>query len=397
MYRALIVIICLIVYGSLYPFTGWTIPHTPLFSFLNHWPPLLERADVIQNVLAYIPLGFFISAALEEKKNNFKIILFTACAGGILSLAMEGTQQFLPTRVSSLSDLTFNLVGTCFGAAAGLFISDTNRQSLNFYDLRQRYFFPGTLADQGILSLCIWILVQTSPWVPTFDISQLRRGASNLYQTAMHPEKIVAPQVVIYFFSFLALYLIWLTVIRPQRGNNFKFIALCSGSLLIKIMIYGRQLSLEACLGLVSMMLFVPALANQKNKYIISMLGIASIGIELTLQELRIGEGMLLRPINWVPFAGQLQSLSGFQSILENFWPGFGLAYFTRLFSRYTDGLINIILGACCLVLFLAILVWNKQFIFGRSADITQIIICLLGWIFGWQNFFKQDQKNFKV
>src|SRR6202163_2320523 len=52
----------LIVYGSLYPFSGWTIRGVKLFAFLS--PELaghLSRADLVTNVLAYMPLGLMLA------------------------------------------------------------------------------------------------------------------------------------------------------------------------------------------------------------------------------------------------------------------------------------------------------------------------------------------------
>ena len=52
----------LIAYGSLYPFSGWTARGVELFAFLvPHWSAHLSRADVVTNVLAYMPLGLLLA------------------------------------------------------------------------------------------------------------------------------------------------------------------------------------------------------------------------------------------------------------------------------------------------------------------------------------------------
>src|SRR5207253_2075048 len=52
----------LIVYGSLYPFSGWTTRGVKLFAFLSpDWSGHLSRADLVTNVLAYMPLGLMLA------------------------------------------------------------------------------------------------------------------------------------------------------------------------------------------------------------------------------------------------------------------------------------------------------------------------------------------------
>lgn len=59
MLRIALLFLVLIAYGSLYPFDTWRTPAAPLFRFLWHWPAVLTRADLVQNVLAYAPFGLF--------------------------------------------------------------------------------------------------------------------------------------------------------------------------------------------------------------------------------------------------------------------------------------------------------------------------------------------------
>ena len=52
----------LIVYASLYPFSGWQTSGLPLFDFLGApWPRDSRPDDLISNILGYIPLGFLIT------------------------------------------------------------------------------------------------------------------------------------------------------------------------------------------------------------------------------------------------------------------------------------------------------------------------------------------------
>jgi len=52
----------MIVYASLEPFSGWMapLPGTPFFLFAP-WPARFTRYDIAINVVAYVPLGFFVA------------------------------------------------------------------------------------------------------------------------------------------------------------------------------------------------------------------------------------------------------------------------------------------------------------------------------------------------
>ena len=56
----------LIAYASFFPLTGWYLPEEPLWRFLQ-WPHpgRISGADVVSNVLAYVPLGFLLIARTQ--------------------------------------------------------------------------------------------------------------------------------------------------------------------------------------------------------------------------------------------------------------------------------------------------------------------------------------------
>ncbi len=67
-------------------------------------------ADVLSNVILFTPLGLGLAAlGLRPRR--------AILAGAALSLCIEFTQQFIPGRDPSLSDLVFNTTGTALGHA----------------------------------------------------------------------------------------------------------------------------------------------------------------------------------------------------------------------------------------------------------------------------------------
>ena len=61
----------LIVYASLYPFTGWRVPGHPPLAFLTApWWRWWTGFDVVSNLLGYLPLGALLFGALVRTGNR---------------------------------------------------------------------------------------------------------------------------------------------------------------------------------------------------------------------------------------------------------------------------------------------------------------------------------------
>ncbi|GEM_PF-3255393 len=90
-----------------------------------------DALDIIQNILLYLPLGYFaaVPAALTvggdgEKETSPGRRLLLACALGIfLSTVLEGCQMWIPGRYCSLADILTNALGAWLGGLAALSIS----------------------------------------------------------------------------------------------------------------------------------------------------------------------------------------------------------------------------------------------------------------------------------
>jgi hypothetical protein len=76
--------------------------------------------DVLLNLLAFMPLGFFAVAAGRKRSRGIatrNVLVGAVLLGGVLSLGIELIQVELPARVSSATDVASNLLGTIAGAA----------------------------------------------------------------------------------------------------------------------------------------------------------------------------------------------------------------------------------------------------------------------------------------
>ncbi len=132
----------LVVYASLYPFSGWRWPPTltGLDLLQLPWPPWRDRFDEGSNLLGYVPLGALLFVAVMRSGGGAVAGVAIAVLGSAgLSFAVEVIQNFLPARVPSLKDCAFNVTGALLGAVFAALL-----QALGWVDrwqaLRERWF-----------------------------------------------------------------------------------------------------------------------------------------------------------------------------------------------------------------------------------------------------------------
>ncbi len=75
------------------------------------------------NIVGFIPLGFALSFYLTSVQGIKRGALLTVLTGLAVSLAIEYSQSFLPTRYSGCTDLFTNTLGTWIGAVSGKWLA----------------------------------------------------------------------------------------------------------------------------------------------------------------------------------------------------------------------------------------------------------------------------------
>lgn len=79
------------------------------------WRTWSYWSDVLLNIMGFVPLGFILTAHLSRQGTSIRSRILALLLGVTLSVVIEVTQYFLPTRNSSMTDLLMNTIGTAVG------------------------------------------------------------------------------------------------------------------------------------------------------------------------------------------------------------------------------------------------------------------------------------------
>lgn len=152
-----------VVYGTLYPWTGWRVPGGGLFTFaFEPWPRWWTVFDVATNVLVYVPLGTLLAIALAQRRTlaaPAAAALAIVLAAGA-SFALESLQSLLPGRVPSRLDVLANVAGAALGTLLAVAVGLRKAHRWQ-WPLHGAPLAPH--AAPGLLLLCAWPIAQ---WYP---------------------------------------------------------------------------------------------------------------------------------------------------------------------------------------------------------------------------------------
>lgn len=373
----------LLVYGSWYPFAWGAAPVAPL-AFLHTMPTYLDKGDVIQNVLVYMPFGLLIVAWCGRRLPFAAGLLLAAVAGTALSLGIETCQQYLPSRVPSLVDVAMNFGGSVIGGLFGALVNRRTMPGATLLRLRDDWFRPGPLVSTGLIVIALWMLSQTTPLVPSLDIAQLRSKLGYLYRSAMAPYWFSWGKLATLWCYQVALGILLCTLLHSGRPFLRLYLILAALVCAWKMLVVGRVLSLEL---LAAVTLALPALAvtRRLRPTASAMAGVALLAAGLAIYELLPGDAAVLQPaFNWVPFEGQMNDLSGLENILEFLWPPMAMACLLRLALPFHRQDAGAVIGTAVLALGMFMLEWLQQSLPGRYGDITQVALACVGWVIPW-------------
>ena len=168
----LAVMIALLFYASLFPNTGWVHTGVSPWAWIRAPMPMYwTRAEIVFNVLVYLPLGALLVWALRPTLRGARGVVVASVVAASLSFGMESLQTFLPGRVASNVDFAANSLGAFVGAILG---AVTGRQLIDLgWHVRwgENLLRPGT--HVALVLAAMWLLLQMPAQAMLFGTGNL--------------------------------------------------------------------------------------------------------------------------------------------------------------------------------------------------------------------------------
>lgn len=178
----------LIAHSSLYPFSEWVPFEGALLDFVAApWPRYYSVADLVLNVLGYVPFGFLLALLVLPYASAGLAATVATFAGTFTSFGMELLQQFIVTRVASNLDLLANGLGAMVGSMIAVSIGGRWLLGGRLYRWRQRVFLRHTLTDLGFVMLALWLFTQLNPDVWLFGNGEVHPLIPASFEVAFAP------------------------------------------------------------------------------------------------------------------------------------------------------------------------------------------------------------------
>lgn len=364
---------CLIVYGTLYPFAQWRVPDDFPWMFHAALRHGISRTDILANVLLYVPLGFL--AAVGRRWRALPWVLVAAL---VLSVCLEYMQGFLPDRVTSWLDVLTNVSGAGIGVAVAalavkLWWGDAGAAWVRELMLRLR---SDRVAWVGIAALIVWGCAQLIPFVPSLSLSNVKDGLKPVWYALQGSEPVSAWRCVVYFAATAALMVSGASALRITRWGGIAALFLLI-TLPLKVLMLGRQLSLEALIGTCSGVAVGLVLWNSSGwrALIVAALLVSVYWVAEALQPGATSAAM--HAFNWIPLRLQLaHPLNGLANLADTVWPPLVLACLCRRLEMRS---LWVLLPSVALLLFA--LECAQLWVPGRYPDITTVLVGTAAWV----------------
>ena len=352
-----------IVHGSLFPFAFRVPPHGigSVATFLGSWNERPGRSDFLANIVFYAPFGFFCTISARRRLGLLGALFVSAIAGALLSATMELTQYYDESRVTSATDFYANTMGTLLGgigaAAAGA---------------RFRIPFAAEAAARPapILLIISWLAYRLYPWVPSTDVRKYRRALEPI---------LGAPTLSAYDLWRQAT--IWLTLYAlieaALRGRRSAWVGplFALGAMGAKVAIVDTDLRVAeiAGAGAAYVVWLVLLLLPTAGRSCVAGLTLSAYVVALRLEPFRLRE--TAGPFEWLPFFSLMHGSMRIDTLafLEKIFLYGSILYLPR--SAF-GGMRAVTVFAAGLLFATS---WAETWIPGRSAEITDTIIVLIG------------------
>lgn len=170
--------VALIVYASLYPFSGWHDQGIAFWAWLaSPWPKYWTAFDFVANGIGYMPLGFLLALGFLRRGNPrfapgsvLGAVAVAASSSTLLSFGLESIQSYLPSRVASNVDFALNAIGALSGALIAAALEKAGAIA-HWSRLRVRWFVDD--ARGALVLLALWPFALLFPASVPFGLGQV--------------------------------------------------------------------------------------------------------------------------------------------------------------------------------------------------------------------------------
>lgn len=206
----------LVIYATLYPFSGWRDAGISAFAYLTAArPPYITGFDLAANVLGYVPYGTLAVLAMYPRVTGGAAFVAALASGAALALMLEAVQTFLPARFASNIDAGCNMAGVALGALAGIRSARWLFGTSLLLQWRTQHLLPGARADAGVVLLALWLATQLNPASLLFGAGDLRDLFRQPAGSAYEPDVFVAIEALTAASNLVAVGLTLSAVLKP--------------------------------------------------------------------------------------------------------------------------------------------------------------------------------------
>lgn len=283
-----------IAYVSLSPFTGWQEQGLYFIDVLS--APLAQTYtsfDFVLNFLSYLPFGFLLAYILRSRRSAAQAMLLVTLGGLCLSVSMEYAQMYLPSRISSNTDLISNTLGAFAGSAFAIKIAEYPWFS-RIAAWHDKWFLHGMISDFGLALVALWMFAQINPTLPMLGsvfVSEVARWPFDIVHASPF-NWLECSEVV---FNLLLLGILLLTLMRERRYTmNALLLVLCAvtvtkfiaAAILLKSWALLLWLNSEAVLGIIIGLLLLAAAIRLSRNWLLFFATLLAFAYLVQVQDL---------------------------------------------------------------------------------------------------------------
>jgi VanZ family protein len=356
-----IIVLLIIVYGSLYPFSFSQPSHGigAVRTLLESWAAPVERGDFLANILFYAPLGFFGSLAIRGSVAAIARFCLVLMLGASMSILMELTQYYDPGRVTSASDVLSNVLGTLVGIIGALRFSGEHGKMFALHQIRP---------TPPLMLLTVWATFRLFPFDPDISLHQVWNSLKPLL---LNPS--LDPNALFRHISMWVTVAVLVSSAVGTRRSYFWFAALASFLLFAKLFLAGATISTAEIAGSAIAFCWAVASRNFPRLQIIATCALLSCYVIMFRLE-PFDLQAQLKEFDWIPFFSFMHGSINVDmlSFLEKYFLYGSLIW---LFVEVGVQLRWATLGVASLLFATS---WMEIFLPGKSAEITDTIMALL-------------------